>query len=62
MYVSQSMAALGLYMHSVRRVIAAVVNGELPVHDTGHRIHTLHACPSYSIHYSGNIWRVGRVC
>ena len=28
------------------RVIAAVVNGELPVHVTGHRIHTLHACPS----------------
>ena len=36
MYVSQSMAALGLYMHNVRRVIAAVLNGELPVYGTGH--------------------------
>ena len=25
---------------------AAVLNGELPVHGTGHRIHTLHVCPS----------------
>lgn len=38
-------------MHNVGRMITAVLNGELPVHGAGHRIHTLHACMhTYALH------------